>query len=561
MEYYKLLQLKREPFSNTPDPDYFFESRQHVVCLQKLELALRLKRGLNVVIGDVGTGKTTLCRELIRRLDGDERIETHLILDPSFDTPMALLELLHTMLRGHTGMQGGDGSVSEMTVKERIKQALFEKGVERDMTLVLIIDEGQKISAAVMEILRELLNYETNRFKLLQIVIFAQQEFETLLEAHPNFADRINLLHRLEPLGFADTRNMIRHRIKLSSRTPKPMTLFSLPALWAIYRASRGYPRRIIHLCHQSILTLIIQNRTRAGWSLIRSCKRRLGAKPGRRRRRLALSAALAATALAVVFILPAGLFEHDGGIQKQFYNIVGNETSPPLPSPPAGAPPMEPTAEPPPAQGADLHQAEGDRASAVAMVHETIDNKAQAATAPPPEPTIVEPAAVVDPASMEPPRLLGHVPVKPGDTMLGLVRTVYGNTANRYVRAVIEANPQIENPNAIDLDDVIAFPAIRYPVAEHQRQTCCIVLDERDTLPAALQRRNELKQEAFAPVRIIAHWTPVDGLRFTLAVDKPFAGPVEAMEYAGTLPHAVRIQSGWPEEVQFFSAYFPSRK
>ncbi|MBW2200522.1 MAG: transposase, partial [Deltaproteobacteria bacterium] len=67
MDYFKILNLNREPFSNSPDPEYFFQSRQHLGCLQKVELALRLRRGLNVVIGDIGTGKTTLCRQLIRR--------------------------------------------------------------------------------------------------------------------------------------------------------------------------------------------------------------------------------------------------------------------------------------------------------------------------------------------------------------------------------------------------------------------------------------------------------------------------------------------------------------
>ena len=80
MDYFSILHLEKEPFSNSPDPSFFFKSRQHQDCLQKIELALRLKRGLNVVMGDVGTGKTTLCRQLIRRFREDETVETHLIL-------------------------------------------------------------------------------------------------------------------------------------------------------------------------------------------------------------------------------------------------------------------------------------------------------------------------------------------------------------------------------------------------------------------------------------------------------------------------------------------------
>ena len=91
MDYFRILNLSKEPFSNSPDPEYFFQSRQHLECLQKLELSLRLRRGLSVVIGDVGTGKTTLCRQLIRRFADENEVESHLILDPNFSSPSEFL--------------------------------------------------------------------------------------------------------------------------------------------------------------------------------------------------------------------------------------------------------------------------------------------------------------------------------------------------------------------------------------------------------------------------------------------------------------------------------------
>ena len=91
MDYFKILNMTKEPFSNSPDPAFFFQSQQHVQILQKLELAIRLRRGLNVVVGHVGTGKTTLCRQLIRRFDGDPKVETHLILDSHMNTPLEFL--------------------------------------------------------------------------------------------------------------------------------------------------------------------------------------------------------------------------------------------------------------------------------------------------------------------------------------------------------------------------------------------------------------------------------------------------------------------------------------
>ena len=98
MDYYRLLQLEREPFSNSPDPELFFKSRQHQKCLQALEISLRLKRGLNVVCGDVGTGKTTICRRLVRIFRNDDHIKTHLILDPTFENASVFLKTVGSML-------------------------------------------------------------------------------------------------------------------------------------------------------------------------------------------------------------------------------------------------------------------------------------------------------------------------------------------------------------------------------------------------------------------------------------------------------------------------------
>ena len=134
MDYYTILNLHKEPFSNSPDPDYFFHSQQHVGCLQKLELSLRLKRGLNVVIGDVGTGKTTLCRQLIRKLRQDDTIETHLILDPYVSTTHEFLLTVTEMLTA----EKPDKSEDDYQLKERIKNALFQKGVDEQKTTMLI---------------------------------------------------------------------------------------------------------------------------------------------------------------------------------------------------------------------------------------------------------------------------------------------------------------------------------------------------------------------------------------------------------------------------------------
>src|SRR4030042_4290708 len=121
MEYYSILNLKKEPFSNSPEPEVPFSSPQHTGCLQKLELSVRLRRGLNVVIGDVGTGKTTLCRKLIQNFAATDaqptEIETHLLLDPSFNSAVEFLQTVCAML----GIKEALGEQSEWHLKEKIK--------------------------------------------------------------------------------------------------------------------------------------------------------------------------------------------------------------------------------------------------------------------------------------------------------------------------------------------------------------------------------------------------------------------------------------------------------
>ncbi|MGD9365988.1 MAG: AAA family ATPase [Desulfobacteraceae bacterium] len=561
MEYYKLLQLDREPFSNSPDPDYFFQSRQHLECLQKLELALRLKRGLNVVIGDVGTGKTTLCRQLIRKFANEDNFESHLILDPSFNTPEEFLTVLYDLFYGHSP----NDHPTATELKEAIKQSLFTKGVDEQKTVVLIIDEGQKISVPCVEILRELLNYETNTFKLLQIVIFAQLEFDQILQTHANFTDRINLLHYLAPMNFKDTCQMVQHRLKLSSRAPKPKKLFTLPAMWAIYRASRGYPRKIIHICHQSLLAMIIQNRSKAGWAVIQSCKSRLANARGGRRRYL-----YAGLAIAVICIIAFGLapkfipkntvaqslqvfkIEH---IEKptattvqtlktevesaQKSNAVEDKPEPAINSP--GMPSSTPSVQPSPAE---------DKPGEIAT-----DAVILPATSRQPEPS----TANTDDSA--PPELLGQVVVKPGDTLVNLVYTVYGTYRSKHLRAVIDANPHIVNPNHIDIGNVILFPSLPNRSKIKKRPCFWIIVDEHGSLPSVMQRYVLLKRALPVPFQIIPHWNPESGLHFSLSVKGYFQKEEEARSYIKALPEDIlehsRVVSNWPVQTLFFTNPF----
>ncbi|MFP4390375.1 MAG: ExeA family protein, partial [Desulfococcaceae bacterium] len=179
-----------------------------------MELSIQMRRGLNVVMGDVGTGKTTLCRELLRRLSKEREMAVHLLLDPGFRNAAEALRAVMDCLAPQAPLPEG-----ELARKEAIRSALFAQGVDQGKTVVLIVDEGQKISPFFLEILREFLNFETNRHKLLQIVIFAQPELERRLAEQANVLDRVGFLYRLTPLSRREVREMIDFRLRRAGAT------------------------------------------------------------------------------------------------------------------------------------------------------------------------------------------------------------------------------------------------------------------------------------------------------------------------------------------------------
>ena len=185
--YLELLNLTREPFSNSPDPDAYYRTPTHEDCLNRLEIAIRLRRGLNVVLGEVGTGKSTLCRCLLRSLNEQSGIDVFLLLDAGFEDADEFVRHLCELFAGQRPPEG----VARRECISVIQNRVFDKALEQNRNLVLFIDEGQKLSPAALEVLRELLNFETNTEKLLQIVIFGQPELAQIIEGMPNFKDRI----------------------------------------------------------------------------------------------------------------------------------------------------------------------------------------------------------------------------------------------------------------------------------------------------------------------------------------------------------------------------------
>ncbi|MCX5855790.1 MAG: AAA family ATPase [Deltaproteobacteria bacterium] len=497
MDYFKILNLKAEPFSNSPEPEYFFQSLKHLGCLQKLELAIRLRRGLNVVIGDVGTGKTTLCRQLILKFSSSEedrnRIETHLLLDPAFTTP---IEFLSTVALTFGLKQSGN---SDWQLKENIKTYLFEKGIEEGKTVVLIIDEGQKLPDFCLEILREFLNYETNEFKLLQIVIFAQTEFEQILKRQANFADRINLYYFLKPLNIRETCAMVKFRIAKASEADQAPDLFTYPGLLALYLATGGYPRKIVTLCHQAMLALIIQNRSKAGWFLVRSSDRRIASVQRRSLKWIGAAVfLLLMTAVAVTGLFPylTRSINPDMEIQKPEKNISPVQRLP----------------------------------DAVSQTGKASVTEAVAKSSP-----------VTPPVKKIMPEFLGNLRLKNGRTMWRMLKDFYGDFDRGQFKAVALANPHIKNLNRIKAGEMIKLPAI--PSSSNPLPSGKFWLQVAGG--GNIEETYELYrsyESALPSLKFLTYWNGREGLVFAVFVKDGVDGQEAAANMIKQLPQPLAV-------------------
>jgi len=257
MSYFEILGFRKEPFSTSPDPDFFYLSKEHERALTNSLIELRLKRGLSVILGDVGTGKTTLSRKLIQELKRRQDFCFHVIFDPSFESEYSFLEHL---VRNFNCPVNNNHSPTLLELKESLEAFLFQKGVSEKKIIALVVDEAQKLNPVSLEVLRVLLNYETNEFKLLQLVLLGQMEFYSTIMNIPNFFDRVSFKFTLNPLDYGETKEMIGFRLKQAGYQDK-RHLFLEDGIRKIYEHANGYPRKTMMLCYKALKKLIVDNK------------------------------------------------------------------------------------------------------------------------------------------------------------------------------------------------------------------------------------------------------------------------------------------------------------
>jgi len=239
--------LHEMPFTITPDTGFFFAHPRHQEALNTLLIAVRLGEGFMKVTGEVGTGKTLICRKLLTALDADPQVVTAYIPNP-YLTPRALLGAIADEL-GVAQSQEQDTHTLLKTLTTTLMN-VHASG----RRVVLCLDEAQAMPQETLEALRLLSNLETEKRKLLQVVLFGQPELDVKL-AQPSIRQllqRITFSCRLLPLGMRDVRYYISHRLSIAGH--RGGRVFSGPALRFLYRASGGIPRMVNILSHKAML-------------------------------------------------------------------------------------------------------------------------------------------------------------------------------------------------------------------------------------------------------------------------------------------------------------------
>ncbi len=454
--YTSHFHLRSEPFSLTPDPAFLYLSPGHAEALAALQIGLEGRRGIMVMVGEVGMGKTTLLYSLLSELG--EGIKTAYVSN----TKLPFDDILRQALADFGVPCASRDRVELLSALNAFLRECAAEGT----TAALVIDEAHNLKSDVFENLRLLSNYETYTEKLLQIVLVGQPELETKLRqvSLRQVTERVAVRCNINPLSRAEGLRYVEHRLQRVGGSSA--SIFTAPALELILWKARGIPRRINILCHTAMLFAFGRGERLVNLSLARIAVRE---KEGRGlvtvgrglRARLGTDAtpllggvrfrpwwAVAGFVAGVIVMMGIGHF--DSRSAPTDATAVTTD-----------APAAHDAAD----RGSHAvgHDPVEDRLNAaIATLAEAIElRKASGPSAEPaaqPELAGVAEAASTAPAPVAPP-VYREVQVPRGTTLRALVKDVYGYDHPELIERVMSINPQIVNADRIIAGDTLRFP------------------------------------------------------------------------------------------------------
>lgn len=265
--YKKFFGFKERPFQLVPNPAYLYLSKCHEEALAHLTYAISQGDGFVEIVGEVGTGKTTLCRVFLESLN--ESVEAAYIFNPKLDS----IQLLKAV-NDDFGIDSNPDNIKDLI--DILNRFLLKKKAE-GKRIIILIDEAQNLSSEVLEQLRLLSNLETTTSKLIQIILVGQPELAEILDSYElrQLGQRITLTCQLLPLNIVETLEYIRHRLYVASG--RPTTKFTSSAIREVYTYSRGVPRLINIVCDRALLTAYVLGQTKVTRKVVKKAIRELG--------------------------------------------------------------------------------------------------------------------------------------------------------------------------------------------------------------------------------------------------------------------------------------------
>lgn len=244
--YEKFFNFSEKPFNTTPDSKFFFPSSKHQEALNSLLYAIQERKGFVVITGEIGSGKTTISRSLLNKINLNTKVA--LITNTNL-TPKELIAAILEEL---------DVDYREGTKQKLLSQlnAHLIKQLAADVNVVLIVDEAQNLSTKVLEEIRMLSNLETEKEKLIQIILLGQPELRIKLNNAKldQFRQRIAVYYHLNPLNKQETREYIFHRLSLVNSNGYQQ-IFTSEAMDLVYTNSKGIPRLVNLVCDSALLS------------------------------------------------------------------------------------------------------------------------------------------------------------------------------------------------------------------------------------------------------------------------------------------------------------------
>jgi general secretion pathway protein A len=256
----KFFNLSEHPFSITPNARFFYISATHRAIIQKVDYVINYRQGLTLILGDVGTGKTSLARTLYDRYA--EKNTVKYIKTPRWNSEFAMMK----SISGEFGLDHKRGLQQQMTAFQNNLLDLYSHGTNT----ILILDEAQFLRGQQYEALREINNYESETAKLLQVVLVGQMELKNKLRLKRALMSRVILTSSLSSLTLDEMIDMIKFRIMQAGGESN---IFTEEALTKIYEISKGLPRDVIILCGVSLELAYANNQRIIGTEIVEAAK------------------------------------------------------------------------------------------------------------------------------------------------------------------------------------------------------------------------------------------------------------------------------------------------